>query len=132
MLFILDKIIANISNKHKSYRKDWYDLDAKRIANEQAQKQNETLLFPNIPNCTTAEMVDVLQGHLSLSHANYANDNATIQQTGENVSAWREKMKKELHEYQGGLFNTTNLNKYRQCSYETVFSPRIKHHSKIG
>ena len=68
LLFILDKITANISNKHKSYRKDWYDLDAKRIANEQAQKQNETLLFPNIPNCTTAEMVDVLQGHLSLRY----------------------------------------------------------------
>ena len=48
------------------YRKDWYDLDAKRRANEDAEEKDKEKPFPNIPNCTTAEMVKVSLYDLSI------------------------------------------------------------------
>ena len=125
----------------KFYRKDWYDLDAKRAEIktkkdeneekrkkiEEDEKQGKKLTdqekepphpnLPNIPDCTTAEMVDVLEGHLSLSHANYGNESSIMETTGEKVGVFKENMLNRLQTIT--KFNETSLNKYRQSSYKT-------------
>ena len=41
------------------YRKDWYDLNTKKLANDNAKQANANIPFPNLPNCTTADMIEV-------------------------------------------------------------------------
>ena len=41
------------------YRKDWYDLNTKKLANDNAKEANAIIPFPNLPNCTTEDMIEV-------------------------------------------------------------------------
>lgn len=105
------------------YQYDWYDLDALR--EEAANSSNETGFYgsssitrTSLPNCTTAQMIEALQGHLSLIHANYANDDAKMQ-TGDTVGKWREMLKDRLDKR--NEFDSSRPNKYSGYVYDAVW-----------
>lgn len=66
---------------------DWYDTDKKNVENNATE---------NVP-CTTEEMVEAINGHISLSYKYYA-DNASIMQENITVKEWREKYKEFLND----------------------------------
>lgn len=107
---------------------NWYDIDElRRINNEteappglrhkvetensyENQSQGGTIdIFDDIkvgdlPDCTTRQMVEALNGHLSLVHANFAPDDKVIRIRGNRtVAQWkealREKMRLFKHQY---------------------------------
>ena len=56
------------------------------------------LLFRNttdpndfMPNCTTSEMIEALDGHLSLIHSTFADDD-DIMETGDSVRQWKDSL----------------------------------------
>merc|ERR1719510_1162859 len=73
-------------------------------------------------------MVEALQGHLSLIHAYYGND-GDIVQTGETVSAWRQRLKQKLKQHSKKLNEEPNeksdfnieANKYSGYVYDAVW-----------
>ena len=82
------------------YKEGWYDLDnlkGKQNLNEDNTSDEEVgltaLKYP--PDCTTSEMLQALDGALSLVHNNYAPDESL---TVGNISVgeWKRKLKKEL------------------------------------
>lgn len=111
------------------YQNDWYNLDLLR--NLTGDRDG------GLPNCTTAEMIDVnflglsplhppaltfvfpkvLQGHLSLAHANYANDEE-IMQTGNSVIAWRQRLEENLRK---SHFAHLHPSKYSGYVYDGVW-----------
>ena len=50
-----------------------------------------------MPNCTTAEMIEALDGHLSLIHSTFANDDDIIE-TGESVQQWKDSLRAQVNE----------------------------------
>ena len=44
-----------------------------------------------MPNCTTSEMIEALDGHLSLIHSTFADDD-DIMETGDSVRQWKDSL----------------------------------------
>ena len=44
-----------------------------------------------MPNCTTSEMIEALDGHLSLIHSTFADDD-DIMETGDSVKQWKDSL----------------------------------------
>merc|ERR1719431_1087736 len=82
------------------YKEGWYDLD--NLKEKQGPQENNTndeeeeltaLKYP--PDCSTAEMLEALDGALSLVHNNYAPDNSfTVGNI--TVGEWKGNLKREL------------------------------------
>ena len=51
----------------------------------------------DLPDCTTAEMLEALDGHLSLVHSNYAPDNQPLR-NNKTVSQWKEDLERKILE----------------------------------
>lgn len=62
---------------------DWYDTDQTNIDNNATEHVS----------CTTAEMIEAINGHISLSYKYFA-DNESIMQENLTVREWRENYKK--------------------------------------
>lgn len=74
----------------------WLDDDAPKM---------HTL--PNV-NCTRDEMAEMLEGHFSIAHAPYANDNS-VMETNKTVAEWKSKYK------------MANASHYGSYAYDTVW-----------
>lgn len=88
------------------FRHDWYDTDALRRANE-----------THVPNCTTAEMIGAIEGHLSLIHSTLGKDD-DVMQTGQTVAAWKSQLRESLQEKN---FAHDHINKYSGYVYDAVW-----------
>ena len=83
------------------YKEGWYDLDnlkEKEAENEDDTNEEEEVALTALkypPDCTTNEMLQALDGALSLVHNNYAPDD---RYTVGNISVgeWKERLKGEL------------------------------------
>ena len=108
------------------FQDDWYNIDKLKTFKKSNNSVDPTEstddfistinMYENsevgvLPNCTTQEMLSALNGHLSLMHANLAEDDKTIPD-GRTVRQWREDLKKHL--------NTT---------YNTYLATREEQHS---
>ena len=108
------------------FEDDWYNIDKLKTYKKSNNSVDPTEstddfrstinMYENsevgvLPNCTTREMLSALDGHLSLMHANLAEDDKTIPD-GRTVWQWKEDLKKHL--------NTT---------YNTYLATREEHHS---
>ncbi|XP_050730099.1 uncharacterized protein LOC127005358 isoform X3 [Eriocheir sinensis] len=63
------------------FSKDWYSSDSKDASS----------------NCSTEEMKQALEGHMSLSYKYFA-ESSDIMQTGQNISSWRVEYGKKIKE----------------------------------
>ena len=48
-----------------------------------------------MPNCTTAQMIEALDGHLSLIHSTFANDE-DVMETGDSVQEWKDSLRAQV------------------------------------
>ncbi|XP_046676612.1 receptor-type guanylate cyclase gcy-4-like [Homalodisca vitripennis] len=85
---------------------DWYDTDRYNKKSDSSE---------TVP-CSTAEMLEAINGHLSLSHAAWALDNA-IMQTKQTVGEWKENLKKTVV----GITNQTTISTYAGYAYDAVW-----------
>uniref|UniRef100_A0A1B6MU76 receptor protein-tyrosine kinase n=1 Tax=Graphocephala atropunctata TaxID=36148 RepID=A0A1B6MU76_9HEMI len=85
---------------------DWYDTD----------RYNKGADSSEVVPCSTAEMLEAINGHLSLTHAAWAHDNA-IMQTNETVGEWRENLRTLLQK----RFNRTLVSSYAGYAYDAVW-----------
>uniref|UniRef100_A0A1B6EJJ0 Gamma-aminobutyric acid type B receptor subunit 2 n=1 Tax=Cuerna arida TaxID=1464854 RepID=A0A1B6EJJ0_9HEMI len=84
---------------------DWYDTDL----------YNKKAASSEVVPCSTAEMLEAINGHLSLSHAAWAPDNA-IMQTKQTVGEWKENLKTLLR-----LKNRSLESSYAGYAYDAVW-----------
>ena len=66
-----------------------------------------------MPNCTTAEMIEALDGHLSLVHSNYAPDSQQLR-GGRTVAAWKRDLERKLRATKREYEQTKQQAKARQ------------------
>ena len=57
--------------------------------------RNTTNATDFMPNCTTAEMIEAVDGHLSLIHSTFANDE-DIMETGDSVQHWKDSLRAQV------------------------------------
>ena len=57
--------------------------------------RNTTNATDFMPNCTTAEMIEAVDGHLSLIHSTFANDE-DIMETGDSVRHWKDSLRAQV------------------------------------
>ena len=91
---------------------NWYDIDElRRINNEtdgtgfdhnQSQGGNipifNDIKVGDLPDCTTTQMVEALNGHLSLVHANFAPEDKVIR-GNRTVAEWKDALKEKMREF---------------------------------
>ncbi|XP_040568562.1 uncharacterized protein [Lepeophtheirus salmonis] len=95
------------------YQYDWFDIDALRNSSNNISQKDIDFL----PNCTTQEMREALNGHLSVLHVESAHPNDTMQ-TGETVGQWRLNLKNELER---NHFDPHRANKYSGYVYDAIW-----------
>ncbi|TRY61846.1 hypothetical protein TCAL_10559 [Tigriopus californicus] len=90
------------------YHNDWFDVDVLR---------EEGYDDEFMPNCTTAQMIEAISGHLTLIHATYANDEE-LMQNGTTVGQWKNTMNQELRR---SRVTANQMNKYSGYVYDAVW-----------
>lgn len=90
------------------YHNDWFDVDVLR---------EEGYDDEFMPNCSTAQMIEAISGHLTLIHATYANDDE-LMQNGTTVGQWKNTMNQELRR---SRVTANQLNKYSGYVYDAVW-----------
>ena len=100
------------------YKDNWFDTDTLRekqnsLANitqtldptDRLHASEEDLMDPiiiddvhmgKLPNCTTAEMIEALDGHFSMVQERFAGDDK-LMQTNITVRSWKQKLNEELN-----------------------------------
>ena len=100
----------------------WYDIDGlRKVKNKtdsvEAGKESEAIITNGgtiqmfedtdvgvLPSCSTSEMLQALNGHLSLLHANFAPDESVVQ-GNRTVYEWKEALKKNMRETKNNYHN---------------------------
>ena len=55
------------------YQDDWYNIDMLKVKGKEKGED-----VKDLQNCSTADMEKALEGHMTLSHQNYADDDYVI------------------------------------------------------
>ncbi|ETN62085.1 venus kinase receptor [Anopheles darlingi] len=84
---------------------------------------NQTVLPSNGGNsssrsCTLEEYRHAMNGHFSLSHAPFADDNSRLEVDGSTVSSWKKKYNRALQQQ---CFNRCNASDYAGYAYDAVW-----------
>ena len=128
------------------FKKTWYDVDKlkenkKRKIKEKNEKNppktaynhedtfhlSDDIRVGDLPNCTTAELVEALNGHFSLVHKKFAPE-SSVMETSKTVEEWKyqleEMMNKVNMEYRMRVHNKTTqmkINHYSGYVYDAVW-----------
>uniref|UniRef100_A0A182F2H0 receptor protein-tyrosine kinase n=1 Tax=Anopheles albimanus TaxID=7167 RepID=A0A182F2H0_ANOAL len=79
---------------------------------------NQPALRSETKRCTIEELRHVMNGHFSLSHAPFADDNSYLDVDGSTVSSWKKKYKQAL---QKECSNTCSASDYAGYAYDAVW-----------
>ncbi|XP_054282459.1 gamma-aminobutyric acid type B receptor subunit 1-like isoform X2 [Macrosteles quadrilineatus] len=85
---------------------DWYDTD----------RYNQRLDSDHRVPCTTRQMIEAINGHLSLAHSSWAPDTA-VMQTNETVGEWRTNINSLIKK----RTNRTSISGYAGYAYDAVW-----------
>ena len=126
------------------FTKTWYDVDklkqqqenhenSPRIKTKNPYNQEDTfhmnddIRVGDLPDCTTAELVQALNGHFSLVHKTFAPKNS-VMETSKTVYKWKQQLKEKMNkvnrEYRKIVHNKTtamNINHNSGYVYDAVW-----------
>jgi len=121
----------------------WYDIDGlRRVKNKTESthlvKESDSILknggtiqmfedtdVGDLPSCSTSEMLQALNGHLSLVHANFAPDENMVQ-GNRTVQQWKAALRKNMRETKNNYHNAQRKNSDNDIDIDFDLDDQIK------
>ena len=79
----------------------------------------------DLPSCSTSEMLQALNGHLSLLHANFAPDDSVVQ-GNKTVYEWKQALKKNMRETKNNYHNAQRKNSENDIDIDFDLNDKIQ------